>query len=192
MEIQYPTDKLFITRPWVVVHDESVSQMVTTADKLKCAKGLVSFPTSRKIIRHKMSKLENRYTEIHTVELEQLPDLTVVMPDLLDYKDVLTSKHYFGNMSLSHCCEGDLHVLDDEVSGIENSLTSLIKEVAGDNELLLSFLLATKPTMTIQEILVYLEKYKRLQAHEEPKKLTLRNEIIFNNEDGTIKFNKIN
>lgn len=180
MEKSYPTDKLLIARPWVVVRDETALKMLAKSDILKLKKKLVPLKKETpKRMAQRMIDRAKESCEVHTVVLKQLSEPTVVIPGPLHYEDTLTSRKYYENISLSHNCEGDCVILSDETSGVDGSLCGFIEEIAQENEALLAFILSIKPTMTREEISAYMEIYKKINKPEEPKTLTLQNKSIF-------------
>ena len=177
MEKKYPTDKLLITRPWIVMHDDTVTKLVTSSRILKAQRRLTG--ATHGISKKYLEKIkgEGEYTTVHTVELKQVKEPTVVLPGLLFYEDVFTSKEYFTALSKSHNCEGDVVVLTNEIPGISGEVRSLMDEVANGNDLLQAYLLSIKPEMTREEISAYMEMYKKINRPDAPKTLTLQNQI---------------
>ena len=177
MENKYPTDKLLITRPWIVMHDDTVTKLVTSSRILKAQQRLTEAKHS--ISRKCLEKIKEKeeYATFHTVELKQVKEPTVVIPRLLFYEDVLTSKEYFTTLSKTHNCEGDVVVLSNEIPGVSGEICGLMDEIVKENDLLLAYLLSIKPEMSREEINAYMEMYKKIHKPEAPKTLTLQNQI---------------
>lgn len=177
MEKKYPTDKLLITRPWVVMYDDTVTKLVTSSRVLQAQQRLTG--TKHSISRKRLEKIKGKeeYATFHTVELKQVKEPTVVILHLLFYEDVLTSKEYFTALSKTHNCEGDVVVLSNEIPGVSGEIRGLMDEIVKENDLLMAYLLSIKPEMSREEINAYMEMYKKINKPETPKTLTLQNQI---------------
>lgn len=179
MERKYPTDKLLITRPWVVVSDESATKKLTPIDMLELRQSLISLGQTPKRMSKKMIERAKQSEKcIHTVVLRQKKLFTMVVPaSSLGFVDVLTGKTYF-DLSFVHNCLGDTVVLDDEKSGVDKSLVPLIELIGSNNADVIAYLLATKPELSLEEMIRYLKIYNKKNEEIRPKTLTLTNELI--------------
>lgn len=179
MERKYPTDELLITRPWVVVSDESATKKLTPIDMLELRQSLIPLgQTPRGMSKKMIERVKQSEKCIHTVVLRQKKLFTMVVPaSSLGFVDVLTGKKYF-DLSFVHNCPGDTVVLDDEKSGVDKSLVPLIELIGSNNADVIAYLLATKPELSLEEMIRYLKIYNKKNEEIRPKTLILTNELI--------------
>lgn len=183
MEKGYEVDKLFVAKPWVVDRDFSIDS--TVIDKMVVESTRLKQLLTTSEINEKFPNADT--ISLHTVVLSQLPDSIVVTPTLYGYEDVLDGTMYNQYVSLSHCAEGDVYVLNDQHPGVKEGIHSILNLLSLDNEFLRNYLLDIKLKLTKQEIELFMKMYKEQEKKSKPKTMTLRNYIIYENGKGTFE-----